>query len=114
VAVALDGSWLATGSDGGTARIWDRATGQCRAVLTGHTSPVRAVAVAPDGSWLATTGEDKTIRVWASVTGCISALMRVDSPLKDCTWSPSGHLLAAAGDAGIYLFAFHPSFHSPG
>ena len=30
VAVAPDGSWLATGGDDGTVRIWDAATGQER------------------------------------------------------------------------------------
>ena len=40
-------------------RIWDVATGQERAVLTGHTSGVEAVAVAPDGSWLATGGDGR-------------------------------------------------------
>jgi hypothetical protein len=33
--------------------------------------------------------------------------MRVDGALSDCAWSPSGGLLAAAGDAGLYLFAFN-------
>ena len=56
VAVAPDGSWLATGGWDGTVRIWDAATGRERATLTGHTGWVAAVAVAPDGSWLATGG----------------------------------------------------------
>ena len=34
--MAPDGSWLATGSWDGTVRIWDVATGQERAILTGH------------------------------------------------------------------------------
>ena len=37
VAIAPDGTWLATASDDGTARIWDAATGAARATLTGHT-----------------------------------------------------------------------------
>ena len=40
----------------GTVRIWDPATGQQRATLTGHTGPVTAVAIAPDGTWLASAG----------------------------------------------------------
>lgn len=73
-----------------TARIWDAATGQLRATLTGHTEEVKAVAIAPDGAWLATTSGDQTVRVWDTVSGDISAVMRVDSPLRDCTWNPSG------------------------
>ena len=38
VAVAPDGSWLASGGEDGTVRIWDVATGQQRATLTGHTA----------------------------------------------------------------------------
>jgi hypothetical protein len=33
--------------------------------------------------------------------------MRVEQPLGDCAWSPSGHLLSVAGNAGLYLFAFN-------
>ena len=58
LAVAPDGSWLASaGGDGDeTVRIWDPHTGQARHTLTGHTSAVAALAVAPDGSWLASAG----------------------------------------------------------
>ena len=38
VAVAPDGSWLASGGDDGMVRIWDAATWRERAVLAGHTS----------------------------------------------------------------------------
>ena len=37
VAIAPDGTWLATASDDETVRIWDAATGRHRATLTGHT-----------------------------------------------------------------------------
>jgi len=105
-AVAPDGSWLATASDDGTARIWDATTGQQRATLTGHDGPVYAVAAAPDGAWLATANADRTVRIWDASTGTSAAIMRVDSPVSACTWSPSGHLLAVAGEAGLYMFAF--------
>jgi hypothetical protein len=32
--------------------------------------------------------------------------MRVDRPLRSCVWPSSGQSLAAAGDAGLYLFGF--------
>ena len=67
VAVASDGSWLATGGGDGTARIWDPATGQKKATIIGHTGGVTAVAIAPDGSWLATAGDD-VVRIWDTIT----------------------------------------------
>ncbi len=77
VAVAPDGSWLASGSGDRRVRIWDVATGQARATLKGHTGPVTAVAVAPDGSWLASGSRDGTVRIWDAATGQARALMRV-------------------------------------
>ncbi|MFE0845877.1 NB-ARC domain-containing protein, partial [Streptomyces rochei] len=50
VAIAPDGTWLATTSFDKTVRIWDRATGTCTATLTGHTGQVLSVAIAPDGT----------------------------------------------------------------
>lgn len=67
VAIAPDGTWLATGDgdgDGdGLVLIWDRASGTCTATLTGHTEYVQSVAIAPDGTWPATTSAD-TVRTW--------------------------------------------------
>ena len=64
VAWSPDGTRLATGSDDETVRIWDPATGQTTATLTGHTDWVTAVAWSPDGTCLATASDDKTVRIW--------------------------------------------------
>jgi hypothetical protein len=79
-----------------------------RRALTGHAHGVTAVAIAPDGTWLASAGGDGSVRIWDPVTGGISAVMRVDSRLEDCAWSPSSQSLAAAGEAGLYHFTFKP------
>jgi WD40 repeat protein len=116
--IAPDGTWLATVSDDERAtnpmsmdkevRIWDVATGRQRAILTSDTGPVRAVAIAPDSAWLATaSSSDNSVRIRDPVAGAVAAVMRVDSPLEDCAWSPSGRLLATVGPAGFYVFAFN-------
>ena len=68
MAVAPDGSWLASASYDHTVRIWDAATWRQRAVLSAHDGPVGAVVVAPDGSWLASASEDETVRIWDTAT----------------------------------------------
>jgi WD40 repeat protein len=107
VAFAPDGTWLAIASSDKTVRIWDTADGHSRAILAGHTGAVTDVAIAPDGIWLATVSDDKTVRIWDTGTCAIRAVMRTDSSLTKCVWSPDGRLLATAGRAGRYLFAFN-------
>ena len=111
--VGPDGTWLATSSkDDGLVRIWDPATGRQRAVLEGHRGGVSGMAVGPDGTWLATSGRDGLVRIWDPVAGRAKAVMRVDCPLSTCTWDPSGQLLAAAGEDGLYLFTFNADISS--
>jgi WD40 repeat protein len=117
VAIAPDGTWLATTSRDRTVRIWDAATGAQRAQLHGHTHAVTGVAIAPDGTWLATTSDDQTVRIWDTATlakrtptdgrqqNC--ATMRVDGALLTVACHPDGHRLYAAGARGPYAFHVH-------
>ena len=96
-AVAPDGTWLASGSYDGTVRIWDVATGQQRATLTGHTGSVNALAVAPDGTWLASGSRHGTVRIWDVATGQQRATLtghtgsvNTMAVASDGTWLASG------------------------
>jgi WD40 repeat protein len=104
VAIAPDGSWLATGGLDHTVRIWDPVTGTQRHTLTDHTSYVQAVAITPDGSWLATGGYDGTVRIWDPATGAGVASACVAGPVRHLEWS--GMTLVAAGAFGPYIFKF--------
>jgi WD40 repeat protein len=101
VAIAPYSTWLVTNANR-TAQTWDATIGRQRVIEFA----ANAVAVAPDGNWLATS-TNGTLRISDPLTGAISAVMRVDSDIEDCVWSPSGQLLAAAGSAGLFLFAFN-------
>ena len=49
-----DGTRLATGSEDGTAKVWDAAGGRELLTLKGHTGQVHSVSWSPDGTRLAT------------------------------------------------------------
>ena len=103
VAVAPDGSWLATGGSDGTARVWDSATGRQRTVLKGHEGRVTAVAVAPDGSWLATAGSDGKARIWDPATGRQRTVLKIHTSWVTAVAmavAPDGSWIATAGSGG--------------
>ena len=101
VVVASDGSWLATASTDGTARVWDPATGRERAVLKDHAGWVRAMVVAPDGSWLATADDDGKIRLWDPATGRQRTMLRGHiGAVREMVVAPDGSWLASASTDG--------------
>jgi WD40 repeat protein len=75
VALSGDGLWALSSGEDQTVRFWDLETGQCRAVLSGHTSGVLSVALSADGRWGLSGGNDRTLRWWDLETGqCRAAL----------------------------------------
>ena len=83
-----------------TVRIWDAATGEQRATLTGHRGQVWTVAIAPDGTWLATGSQDKTARIWNidSLQSDSGFAERIS--MDSVAFAPDGTWLAAGGDDG--------------
>ncbi|MFE7030745.1 NB-ARC domain-containing protein, partial [Streptomyces sp. NPDC057621] len=72
VAIAPDGTWLATIDTfrrGEIIQVWERATRIWTTISTGRTGSVESVAIAPDGTWLAAARRDATVRIWDRVTG---------------------------------------------
>jgi WD40 repeat protein/tetratricopeptide (TPR) repeat protein len=70
LAFSPDGRRLVSGSDDGTAIVWELPSGKPLGSLApeGQTGRVVAVAYSPDGEIIATGGEDKTIRLWRADT----------------------------------------------
>jgi WD40 repeat protein len=64
VAFAMDSSYLVTGSDDGTARIWSSDGAQLIGTLVGHTDRLWWLAITPDSKTIVTGSFDQSIRVW--------------------------------------------------
>jgi len=64
VAFSPDGRQILTGSDDGTAKIWDAQTGQEIGTISGHTASVNSVLFSTDGRTLLTASDDGTVRLW--------------------------------------------------
>lgn len=102
VAISAD-NLIATALTDGTVRLWDIATGGQRAVLRGHTQPVRAIAFSPDGTLVASgggdeaTGADSDIRLWDVAARTQTAtLAGHEGAITGLAFSPDGTLLASA------------------
>ncbi|MFG2236042.1 NB-ARC domain-containing protein [Streptomyces sp. NPDC048723] len=107
VAIAPDGTWLATGDEHGEVRLWDVRSGHCTAVLTGHRGPVEALAVAPDGTWLASGGgADRDVRLWEVLSGtCTTVLTGHAHGVAALAIARDGSWLAAATGRIVRLWA---------
>jgi len=64
VAYSPDGKTALTGSQDGTARLWDTATAQAIGVAMKHQAPLVSVAYSPNGETVVTVTEDNTARLW--------------------------------------------------
>jgi WD40 repeat protein len=104
VAVAPDGTWLATGDSAGTVRIWDADTGAQRAVLPGGELAVWGLAVAPDQTWIACAGGDHAVRIWDVATWQGRAVLTGADWLHGLAVAPDGSWLASGDGTAVRLW----------
>ncbi len=104
VAFSPDGRLILTGGFGGTAQLWQVATGNLLANLP-HGSSVRAVAFRPDGRLALTGSTDRTARLWEVPSG--KPLVTLTHPLQvnAAVFSPDGRtVLTGSSDKPARLW----------
>jgi 3',5'-cyclic AMP phosphodiesterase CpdA len=102
VAFSRDGTQLATASDDRTARIWDLATGTCRAILEGHNGSVNSAAFSPDGTQLATGSDDGTTRIWDVEKGVAQAVLAGFSGAAYAVLTADGYKVEGDTGGGLW------------
>lgn len=106
VAISPDGKRLAAAHWDGTARIWDRVSGELVFTLQGHTNCVHNVTFSADGKSLATASWDGTARLWDVETGRQQATLKGHRNwVLGVRFSPDGNWLATGcRDATVKLW----------
>ena len=106
VAISRDGGTVVSGGNDQSVRIWDPATGQQRAQMTGHAGPVLALALTPDDAMIVSASGDLTLRLWDVSGGrALKQLAATDEAVYSLSVHPTGRTVAAGGaDRSIHLF----------
>ena len=96
-----DGAQLASGHEDGNILLWDAATGDTLARLSGHTDAVTQLAWSPDGRLLASGSRDSDVIVWEAEAGQpVRTVGEHTDVVESLAWSPDGRVLASGSRDG--------------
>src|SRR5262249_3118113 len=96
-AVSPAGRWVVTGSQDGSARLWEASTWRSVRELRGHKAYVTHVAFSPDGKLIGTSSLDGIARVWETDKGRTIAVIHGHSDeVLRASFSPDGSFVVTA------------------
>jgi WD40 repeat protein/predicted Ser/Thr protein kinase len=94
LAISPDGKWVAAGWGDGVLRIWELASGQEIASLSGHGGRITALDWSPDGRRVVTGSVDSTVRIWDLESKRAFAELTMQDQVRDVDYSPDGRWIA--------------------
>jgi WD40 repeat protein/DNA-binding SARP family transcriptional activator len=90
-----DGSYLATGGQDKTLRLWDANTFKNKLTIPAHGADVDSIAYSPDGKQLVTSSDDGTAKLWDADTGQLLFELKGHTDMVTAVvFSPDGKQLA--------------------
>jgi Flp pilus assembly protein TadD len=90
-----DGSLVVTTDEGGSARVWDAATGAAVSPPMMHDAAVSWASFSPDSRSVVTASRDRTARIWDARSGRPrTPYITHDERVNRATFSPDGRLIA--------------------
>ncbi|MEZ4449528.1 MAG: WD40 repeat domain-containing protein [Nannocystaceae bacterium] len=106
VAVAPDGSTIASVSSDGTLKLWDLPRRRERLSLCAHTGPINACAFTPDGGRVISASDDGTLICWDVDTGCpVNTLVGHSAGVEAVAVRSDGAQAASvAADGALHLW----------
>ncbi|CAH8474127.1 unnamed protein product [Heterobilharzia americana] len=98
-----DGSFLATGSYDGFARVWN-TDGRLATTLGQHKGPIFALKWNKKGNYILTAGVDKTTIIWEAQTGRIAQQFAFHvAPTLDVDWQSMDSFASCSTDTNIHV-----------
>jgi hypothetical protein len=106
VAFAPDGRTALSGSQDGTLKLWDIATGKEIRTFTGHSNWVTSVAFAPDGRTALSGSYDNTLKLWEVAAGKeIRTFTGHSGEVESVAFAPDGRsALSGSRDGSLKLW----------
>jgi len=86
---SLDGTFLVSGSNDKTIKLWDVQTGGIIKTLCGHTDQVVSVAISADNTMIASASYDRTISLWNIKTGSCCIIEKDGHHYSTVAFSPT-------------------------
>ncbi len=97
----IGSGYFISGSDDGSIKEWDPATGACTRTFEGHQSAVNTIAYRLDGDRFLSGLEDGTIKEWDTATGeCIRTFEGHKSRINSVAYRPDGGRFISGSDDG--------------
>ncbi|OZH53560.1 hypothetical protein AFK68_16820 [Hydrocoleum sp. CS-953] len=97
VALSDDGESIATASDDGTVKLWNKK-GELLQTLKAHNSGISDVDFSSDGERMATASDDGMVKLWNQQGELLQTLEGHKKRVSDIAFSPDGKTIATASD----------------